>query len=82
MNLVNTANNSDIFFPTFCGIFFPMFEENFFKILFLCGSVSRVVGGDPAPYFAVGWGIIARQRLSGLYPVRNFFLNYSLNFFS
>ena len=58
-----------------------MFEENFFKILFLCGSVSRVVGGDTEPYFAVRWGI-AKQRLSGLYPVREILFElFSKKFF-
>ena len=32
--------------------------------------MSRVVGGDPEPYFAVGWGI-AEQRLRG-FCVRHF----------
>ena len=61
--------------------FFHVWREFILNFFSFCGSVSRFVKGDPEPYFAVGWGI-AKQRLRGLYPVRNFFWNYSLNFLS
>ena len=55
-------------------------EFFFYVSISFCGLVSRVVGGDPEPYFAVGWGI-AKQRLRGLYPVRNFLLELFSKFF-
>ena len=42
--------------------------------------MSLVVVGDPEPYFAVWWGI-AKQRLRGLSPVQNFFLELFSAFF-
>ena len=68
-------------FPPLCGFFFQVWREFILNFFSFCGSVSRVVKGNPEPYFAVGWGI-AKQRLRGLSPVRNFFWNYSLNFSS
>ena len=60
--------------------FFHVWREFILIFFSFCGSVSLVVKGNPEPYFAVRWGI-AKQRLRGLYPVRNLFWNYSLNFF-
>ena len=52
--------------------FFHVWRE-FIPIFFsFCGSVSRVVKGNPEPYFPVGWRI-AKQHLRGLYPIRIFF---------
>ena len=61
--------------------FFHVCGEFILNFFLFCGSVSHVVEGDPEPYFAVGWGI-AKQRLSGLYPVREILFElFSKKFF-
>ena len=75
VSLVNTANNSEIFFLTFHETYFSVFEENlreFILNFFLCGEVSRVVG----------WGIAENTVSVDCTLFKIFFYFFSRNFVS